>query len=123
MRRVISAVLIAIVLSGFNLAWPATTAAQEHDMCEHDTTIVSLVHCIHHATEMGHISQAGVTTSLLVKLNAAQAELDRGQTHAAANILRAFTHEVAAQSGKAIVAEHAAHLIEHTHHVIAALGS
>ena len=121
MRRVISGLLVAIMLSGLSFAWPATASAQEHDMCEHDTTIVSLVHCVHHATEMGHIGQAGVATSLLAKLNAAQAQLDQGQTRATENILRAFIYEVAAQSGKSIAAEHATHLIEHAQHVIAAL--
>ena len=70
---------------------------------------------------MGHITNQGVANALMSKLDAAQAALDRGQPAVAANILQAFIHQVEAQSGKHIVPEHAAHLIEHAQAVVAAL--
>jgi hypothetical protein len=71
---------------------------------------------------MGHITNKGVANSLPVKLDAAQAALDRGQPGVAVNLLRAFTNEVNAQAGKHIVADHAVHLVEHVQMVITALG-
>ena len=107
------------------LALLAAPALAADDMtCEHTgATIESLHHCIMHATEMGHIANAGVATSLMAKLDAAQAALDRGQTDVAIRLLNAFINEVNAQSGKFVDAEHAGHLIEHAQRVIDALGN
>ena len=102
------------------LAAPAF-AAEDHT-CDHEaTTIESLHHCVMHALEMGHITNPGVATSLMAKLDAAQAALDRGQTGVAINILQAFIHQVNAQAGVHIDVEHAGHLVEHAQNVIAAL--
>lgn len=106
----------------FALALVAPAFAGEEHTCAHDgTTIESLHHCVEHAAEMGHITKPGVANALLAKLNAAQAAYDKGNTHAASNILNAFINQVNAQSGKGIDAEHAAHLIDHTRNVIDAL--
>ena len=91
--------------------------------CNHDgATIASLHHCVMHAVDMGHITNAGVATSLMAKLDAAQAAVDRGQTDVAINLLNAFVNEVKAQSGKFIVADHAGHLVMHAQMVIMVLG-
>ena len=91
--------------------------------CDHTgTTIASLHHCVGHAYDMGHITNKGVANSLLAKLDAAQAALDRGQPGVAVNLLHAFINEVNAQAGKHIVADHAGHLVEHARNVITALG-
>ena len=89
-------------------------------MCE-QATIQALHHCVMHAYEMGHIDNVGVTQSLLAKLDAAQAAVDRGQPAVAVNLLQAFVQEVRAQAGQHIQAEHAAHMIMHAQQVIAAL--
>ena len=93
------------------------------DECDHSaTTIESLHHCVMHAYEMGHITNAGVEQSLLAKLDAAQAALDRGQTNVAIQLLNSFIKEVNAQAGRGIDPEHAPHLVMHAENVIAALG-
>jgi len=103
------------------LAVPAFAA---DDMtCEHNgTTIESLHHCVMHAYDMGHIDNKGVANSLMAKLDAAQAALDRGQAGAAINLLNAFVNEVNAQAGKHIAADHAGMLMNHAQQVITALG-
>lgn len=99
------------------LAAPAF-AAEDHT-CDHEaTTIESLHHCVMHALDMGHITNSGVATSLMAKLDAAQAALGRGQTDVAINILQAFINEVNAQAGVHIDAHHADHLVEHAQNVI-----
>jgi hypothetical protein len=108
------------------LASPALAAG---DMtCDHSGAtmdpmhaIASLHHCVMHAYDMGHITNAGVANSLMAKLDAAQAAFDRGQTDVAINLLNAFINEVNAQSGKFIAADHAPHLAQHAQHVIDAL--
>jgi len=116
--RYLSVVLLIAVLS---VAVVTPAFAHEGD-CAHDmTTIESLHHCVMHARDMGYITNQGVANALISKLDAAQAALDRGQPAVAANILQAFIHQVEAQSGKHIVPEHAAHLIEHAQRVVAAL--
>lgn len=102
------------------LAVPAF-AAEDHT-CDHNgDTIESLHHCVMHALEMGHITNPGVANSLMAKLDAAQAALDRGQTGVAINILHAFINEVNAQAGIHIDADHAGHLVTHAEHVIVIL--
>ena len=119
MKKSLTVALLVVVL-GLALAAPAL--AHEGHACEHDMlTVESLQHCVQHALAEGHIDSEGVANSLLAELTAAQAALDRGQTPVAVQLLRAFVAEVKAQAGKHIVAEHAAHLIEHAQMVIEAL--
>ena len=118
MKRLLPILSIVAVL--LLLAAPAFAA--ENHTCDHSgTTIESLHHCVMHAYDMGHITNKGVAKSLLAKLDAAQAALDRGQPGVAVNLLHAFTNEVNAQTGKHIVAEHAGHLVEHAGKVLKAL--
>lgn len=91
-------------------------ASEEHD-CE-SVTVLSLYHCVQHAFEMGHISNAGVANSLLRKVDAALAAEERGQTSVAVRILEAFINEVEAQAGKNIDPEHADHMIKHATNII-----
>jgi hypothetical protein len=115
--RWLVAILLVVV---FSLTLATPSLAQE-DMCVHDGTLESLVHCVHHAAEMGHITNAGVANSLLQKAEAAQAAVERGQGEVAVGILESFVAEVQAQAGVFIPAEHAGHLIEHAEMVIAGL--
>ena len=117
--KLLSVLLMVTVLS-LALVGPAS-AIDGH--CSHDmTTVESLHHCVMHAAEMGHISQAGVANALLAKVDAAQAALDRGQPAVAAVQIQAFVHQVQAQSGKSIDPMHATHMVHHAEMVIAALG-
>jgi hypothetical protein len=112
---------VVLALFVLTLVTVSPALAQEGG-CSHDeATIESLHHCVQHALTEGHIDNAGVAQSLLAKLDSAQAALDRGKTEAAIKKLQAFMQEVAAQSGKHIVAEHAGHLLEHAQHVLDAL--
>lgn len=116
--KTIVAALILVVLS---LTAVAPMHAQE-EMCPHSApTLTDLRACVVHAAEIGHIDNAGVAHSLLAKLDAAQAAVERGQNAVAIHQLEAFIHEVEAQSGKHIDAEHAAHMIDHARMVIDAL--
>lgn len=122
MRNRILSVVVLLALLITTLAVPAF-ASDEH-MCSHDmNTVESLHHCVNHALEMGHITNAGVGNALLAKLNGAQAAVDRGQPAVAVNKLNAFINQVQAQSGVHIDAEHADHMIMHAQMVIAALAS
>jgi hypothetical protein len=119
MKRLLPILGILAVL----LLTTAPVLAADAMTCDHTgATITSLHHCVMHASEMGHITNKGVANSLLAKLDAAQAALDRGQSGVAVNLLRAFTNEVNAQAGKHVVAEHAIHLVDHARNVIEALG-
>ena len=119
MKRYLSIMGILAVL----LLVAAPVLAADAMTCDHTgTTIVSLQDCVRHAYDMGHITNRGVANSLLAKLDAAQAALDRGQPSVAVNLLHAFINEVHAQAGKHIVADHAPHLVEHARNVIKALG-
>lgn len=117
-------ILFAILIASLCLVIAAPAFAQEGEMCpgHGGDTIASLKMCVDHAYAEGHITSAGIYRSLTAKLDAAQAALDRGNPRAAILVLKAFINEVQAQADKSIHAEHAAHLIEHTQHVIAALG-
>ena len=122
MKKLLFVLSIVAMLS--LLAAPALAAG---DMtCDHGGAtmdpIESLHHCVMHAYDMGHITNAGVANSLMAKLDAAQAAFDRGQTDVAINLLNAFINEVDAQSGKSIAADHAAHLAMHAQMVIMAVG-
>lgn len=114
---------LVLVLIWSALALSLTSRAQaseEHD-CGDMSTVMSLHHCVHHAIEMGHISNAGVGNSLLAKTDAAQAAVDRRQPAVAVRILGAFINQVEAQAGVHIDAEHAGHMITHAEMVIDAL--
>ena len=119
MRKLLPILAIAAVL----LLMAAPAFAAEDHTCDHTgDPIVVLHHCVEHAYEMGRITSKGVRDSLLAKLDAAQAAQDGGNNRAAINMLLAFINEVNAQTGKAIGAEHAGHLLEHANSVIGALG-
>ena len=116
------ALLIASILLVVSLLSTAPILAQGGDPCpQHDATVQALRECVVHAAAEGHITNAGVTQSLLAKLDAAQAALDRGQSNVALNQLGAFIAEVEAQAGEHIAAEHAAHMEDHAQQVIQAL--
>ena len=107
---------LAMIL-GMSLIVAAPTAAQAMDACPHDTTVQSLQDCVQHAA----ISNQGIVQSLQVKLNAAEAALERDQPAAAINLLGAFVNQLAAQSGKQVDLHHAKHLRMHADMVIEAL--
>jgi hypothetical protein len=113
--------IVAIAAVALLLNAGGTGAAEPMDDCSHDATLPSLRACIEHAAEHGHIDSAGVARSLLAKLDAAQAALDRGQPAVAVAILEALIREVAAQAGVHIAEPHAGHLQEHARHVIHAI--
>jgi len=111
-----------LVFLGGLLALPLSAEAMD---CPHpmDATISALHDCVQHAADMGHITSAGITRSLLSKLDAAQAAVDRNQPAVAVNILNAFIHEANAQSGRHIDPAHAEHMVMHAGMVIEALSS
>ena len=121
-RSTMRLLLIALTVLVLGLIAPVPARAQAMDDCLHEATIQSLRACVHHAAEHGHIDNQGITRSLLAKLDAAQAAVDRGQPEVAVNLLEAFAREVRAQSGKHILQEHAEHLLIHAQAVIQALG-
>lgn len=114
--------LVTLALMVLGLAYPVPARAQAMDDCPHAPTITSLRTCVQHAADHGHIDNRGIARSLIAKLDAAQAALDREQAAVAINKLEAFVRELDAQTGKHIVAEHAAHLRMHAQDVIATLG-
>jgi hypothetical protein len=63
----------------------------------------------------------GTENSLLAKLNAAQASVNRGNTGSAKGQLGAFINEVSAQRGKKIAASAADALIANAQQIIAVL--
>ncbi len=111
-------VTLIFVMLSLVIASPAL--AQAGDVCpNHDmATIQALINCFQHASTQGIINDPGITESLLAKLNAAKAAVNRDQPEVAVNILQAFVSEVQAQAGKHIPAMHAAHLVQHTQSVI-----
>jgi hypothetical protein len=64
----------------------------------------------------------GITTSLVAKLNAANASMRRNQTAAACGQFRAFVNEVNAQAGKKIPVAQAQQMIEAAIRISAVLG-
>ena len=120
MRIRLFAVLVLVALLVMATALPVF--AMEDHTCSHDmSTIASLHHCVAHALEMGHITNAGVANSLMAKIYAAQAALDRGQPATAANILGALINEVQAQAGVHIDAMHADHMVMHAQMILGML--
>lgn len=100
----------------------SVTPVLASEACPHpEHTIQALRACVTDAAAMGHIDNQGVANSLLAKLDSAQAALDRAQPQVAVTKLTAFIHEVEAQAGKHIDAEHANHMVMHAQEVIAVL--
>lgn len=115
-KGLLSVVLLLIVL---NLLSVLPAAASDELRCpSHAPLIASLRECVAHAHPMGHITNQGILKSLLAKLDAAQAAVDRGQSEAAVAQLEAFIHEVEAQAGKHIDTHHAEPMITHAREVI-----
>lgn len=113
--------ILALIAALLLLAAPAFAA--DSMTCDHNgATIQSLHDCVMHAFDMGHVDNKGVANSLMAKLDAAQAAMDRGNTDATINKLNAFIKEVNAQTGMHIAANHAGMLVEHAQNVITALG-
>ena len=116
------AVLATIALLGLFTLRAPTASAQGSDSCAYEPTISSLQTCVQHATDAGLIDNQGVANSLLAELDAAQAAFTRGQPAAAIFLVQTFSHDVRAQQGKHIEADHAEHMLMHADMVIAALG-
>jgi hypothetical protein len=89
--------------------------------CAMNPTVQSLRECVLHARAIGAIDSAGVTTSLLAKLDVAQSALNSDHPRIAVGLLRAFLREVEAQAGKHIAQPHANDLEAHARLVIQAL--
>ncbi|MGE5138766.1 MAG: FIMAH domain-containing protein, partial [Rudaea sp.] len=94
----------------------ATTESVEFTVI---ATTQSLKATVNRLFAEGKIDDASVRDSLLDKLNAAQAALDRGDIKTATNQLNAFINQVKAQSGKHITRDAAALLIADANYVIA----
>lgn len=112
---------IGVVLLILGLSTVGAARAQAMEACPHDATVQSLQACVQHAQSQGLIDNAGIARSLRAKLDAAQAAQARGQLPVAINTLEAFVHELDAQAGKHVQAEHATHLRMHAEMVIQAL--
>ncbi len=112
--------LIVLAVLSLSLVAVRPAAAADMTMCE-QATIQALHQCVTHAYAMGYIDNAGVAQSLLAKLDAAQAAVDRNQPAVAVHLLQAFVREVRVQAGRHIQAAPAAHMIMHAQQVIAAL--
>lgn len=96
--------LMALALLALSLVAGGSAKAQAmDDTCLHAPTIQSLADCVQHATDQGVIDNAGVTTSLLSTLDAAQAALDRDQPTVAVHTLQALIAAVNAQAGISMV--------------------
>ena len=67
--------------------------------------------------------QQGINNSLNAKLNAAMAAMERGNTQAATNVLKALIHQVEAQRGKKITNEQADILVAAAQAIIDLLSS
>ena len=101
--------LALVAVAAFSVVDTQQARAQPTDSCQHEPTVQSLQMCVQQAAAQGLITNQGVTQSLVAKLGAAQAAVDRGQPDVAINLLEAFIQEVEAQAGRHIVAERARH--------------
>jgi hypothetical protein len=63
------------------------------------------------------IAEPGITRSLLQKIDAAQAALDRGQPHVAVQVLRALEQEIAGLPGQHIAEAAVSTLLTDSGHV------
>lgn len=122
MKGILSAItVVAGLLVSLLAAGPVRAQPPMMDTCPHEATVASLRTCVQHAADEGVIDNRGVAGSLLAKLDAAQAAVERGQPAVAVEVLAAFVREVEAQAGKHIASPHAEHLAMHARMVIAAL--
>ena len=108
--RPLTCVLIALGCLGLVLVAPVSAGALEMDGCAHDPTLDALRACVVHATEQGHIDNAGVARALLAKIDAAERAVEAGDVNRAVAGVSAFVTLVEAQSGTHVAAEHADHL-------------
>lgn len=86
--------------------------------------IQELIEEVKQYRDSGDIDNNGIANSLIVKLEAANAQLESGNTKAAGNILNAFINHVEAQHGKKNkhITEDAAHqLIEDAEYILSQL--
>ncbi len=114
--------ILALLAATLSLFAAAPASAQMMDTCTHDASkIAALSACVQHAVDNGYIDNKGIARGLFAKLDAAQKAVDRNQPAVAINKLKAFIHEIDAQSGKHIASEHAAHMRMHAEAIIAAL--
>ena len=116
--------VIGLLVVWLSVALVTPALAEEGHDCGHHhqmATIENLAQHVEHAAMMGHITNAGVTNSLLAKLAAAQSAFDRGQNQTAINMLHAFISELEALAGKHVLDLHAQCLIHHAHQVHMAL--
>jgi len=81
-------------------------------------TIDSLIDLVEEFYDLGYIDDADIKESLLNKLYAAKAKIERSQVKTAQNILGAFIHHCEAQYGKHITSAAAETLISEAEHVI-----
>jgi hypothetical protein len=121
LRFVVVGLVALLAVGGFTLSTPAIARVQTGDGCVHQPTLDSLKMCVKHAAAEGFINSEEVMHRLLAKLDMAEEAVDDGYTSQAIHLLRAFIHEVKAQSGKHIVSVHAEHLVMHAQMVIQAL--
>jgi hypothetical protein len=125
LRGYIAITILAALSMSSVIAAPAAQAAATDmpamDRCEHVATIQSLRVCVLTMTGDEVIDNQGITRSLLAKIDAAQAAVDRGQPEVAESTLAAFIHDVQAQAGKHIAQPHADHLVMHAQLVLQAL--
>jgi len=101
---------------------PPTTETVWSMYFETPATVItpgSIIADVKSALSSGAITNAGVASSLLAKLNAAKAARGRGQCATAALIYHAFIAEVRAQSGKAIAPATAGRLVSEAQFLIA----
>ena len=116
--------LYVFMVVALSLLAVSPALAHEDMGCAHDeTTIESLIDCVMHAWEMGHITNDQVAQNLLKKLDMAQARLVSGKVNNAIGLLQGFIEAVEEQAGETIDPMHAEHLIHHAHMVIAALSN
>ena len=118
------AIVVLMTVAGlFSLTLLAAPSAhaEQTDSCPHLATIQSLRECVQQMSAEGVIDNQGIAQSLLAKLDAAQAAVDRGQPAVAINVLEAFVAEVTAQADNHIAEPHADHLIMHARLVLQAL--
>ena len=122
LRLVVVALALLLFAVGFNLVTPSSASAKAVAAdCVPSATIDSLELCVKQAEAMGHITSPYIAHTLLVKLDKAEDALEDHHTGTAIWWLKAFIHEVNAQSGKHILPMHALHLVMHAEMVIQAL--
>ena len=94
------------------------TATVDFALTPAAATIDSLIALVDEFYELGYIDDLGIKDSLLDKLYAAKAKIERGQARTAKNILNAFINHVKAQRGKHISTEKADILVSNAQLII-----